>query len=95
MRGPDVIQRAVFTVGGLDQYVSADHPLRRVRKVFNGFLARLCHREGDRKSASFSSSERGAAIVRTYLRQRQSGDLASGYDDGHRNDKMHVTQVSV
>lgn len=31
----------LFTVGGLDQYVLVDHPLRPVRDVFNGCLARM------------------------------------------------------
>ena len=41
MRGADVMIEELFTVGGLDQYVPADHPLRRVREVFNGCLARM------------------------------------------------------
>ena len=41
MRGPDVMHEELFTVGGLDQYVPVDHPLRRVREVFNGCLARM------------------------------------------------------
>jgi transposase len=41
MRGADVMQEELFTVGGLDQYVPGDHPLRRVREVFNGCLARM------------------------------------------------------
>ena len=41
MRGADVMNEELFTVGGLDQYVPADHPLRRVRDVFNGCLARM------------------------------------------------------
>ena len=36
MRGADVMTEELFTVGGLDQYVPADHPLRPVRDVFNG-----------------------------------------------------------
>lgn len=39
MRGADVMQEELFTLGGLDQYVPADHPLRRVRDVFNGYRA--------------------------------------------------------
>jgi len=35
------MQEELFTVGGLDRYVPADHPLRRVREVFNGCLARM------------------------------------------------------
>jgi len=41
MRGADVMQEELFTAGGLDQFVPADHPLRRVREVFNGCLARM------------------------------------------------------
>ena len=41
MRGADVMQEELFTLGGLDQYVPADHPLRRVREVFNGCLLRM------------------------------------------------------
>ncbi len=41
MRGTDVMQEELFAVGGLDQYVPADHPLRRVREVFNDCLARM------------------------------------------------------
>jgi transposase len=41
MRGADVMQEELFTVGGLDQFVPTDHPLRRVREVFNGCLARM------------------------------------------------------
>lgn len=41
MRGADVMQEELFTMGGLDQYVPADHPLRRVREVFNGCLTRM------------------------------------------------------
>jgi transposase len=41
MRGADVMQEELFTLGGLDQYVPADHPLRRVRDVFNGCLFRM------------------------------------------------------
>ena len=41
MRGADVMQEELFTLGGLDQYVPADHPLRPVRDVFNGCLARM------------------------------------------------------
>ena len=40
MRGAEVMQEELFTLGGLDQYVPADHPLRRVRDVFNGCLLR-------------------------------------------------------
>ena len=41
MRGADVMQEELFTVGGLDQYVPVDHPLRRVRELFNGCLRRM------------------------------------------------------
>jgi transposase len=41
MRGADVMQEELFTLGGLDQYVPADHPLRRVRELFNGCLRRM------------------------------------------------------
>ena len=41
MRGADVMQEELFTMGGLDQYVPADHPLRRVRDLFNGCLLRM------------------------------------------------------
>lgn len=41
MRGSDTMNEELFTVGGLEQYVPADHPLRRVREVFNGCLARM------------------------------------------------------
>ena len=41
MRGADVMQEELFTLGGLDQYVPVDHPLRRVREVFNGCLLRM------------------------------------------------------
>jgi transposase len=41
MRGADVMNEELFTVGGLDQYVPADHPLRPVRDVFNACLARM------------------------------------------------------
>ena len=41
MRGADVMQEELFTLGGLDQYVPVDHPLRRVREVFNGCLSRM------------------------------------------------------
>jgi transposase len=41
MRGADVMQEALFTVGGLDQYIHGDHPLRPVREVFNNCLARM------------------------------------------------------
>jgi len=41
MRGADVMQEELFTLGGVDQFVPADHPLRRVREVFNGCLARM------------------------------------------------------
>jgi transposase len=41
MRGADVMQEELFTLGGLDQYVPADHPLRRVRELFNGCLLRM------------------------------------------------------
>ena len=41
MRGADVMNEELFTVGGLDQYVPADHPLRPVRDVFNGCFARM------------------------------------------------------
>lgn len=47
MRGADVMNEELFTVGGLDQYVPADHPLRPVRDVFNGCLARMdTHSDG-------------------------------------------------
>ena len=39
MRGRDA--RAVIHGGGLDQFVPSDHPLRRVREVFNGCLSRM------------------------------------------------------
>ena len=39
MRGADVMNEELFTVGGLDQYIPVDHPLRRIRNVFNGCLA--------------------------------------------------------
>lgn len=35
------MQEELFTLGGLDQYVPADYPLRRVRDVFNGCLSRM------------------------------------------------------
>ena len=41
MRGADVMTEELFTVGGLDQYVPVDHPLRPVRDVFNRCLARM------------------------------------------------------
>ena len=41
MRGADVMQEQLFTAGGLDQFVPVDHPLRRVREVFNGCLSRM------------------------------------------------------
>ena len=41
MRGADVMNEELFAVGGLDQYVPVDHPLRPVRDVFNGCLARM------------------------------------------------------
>jgi transposase len=41
MRGADVMQEQLFTAGGLDQFIPADHPLRQVREVFNGCLARM------------------------------------------------------
>ncbi len=41
MRGADVMQEELFTLGGLDQFVPLDHPLRRVREVFNLCLARM------------------------------------------------------
>ena len=41
MRGADVMTEELFTVSGLDQYVPLDHPLRPVRDVFNGCLARM------------------------------------------------------
>ena len=41
MRGADVMQEELFTMGGLDRYVPADHPLRRVRDLFNGCLTRM------------------------------------------------------
>ena len=41
MRGADVMTEELFTVGGLDQYIPAEHPLRRVRDVFNGCLFRM------------------------------------------------------
>ena len=41
MRGADVMQERLFTAGGLDQFVPSDHPLRRVREVFNGCLGRM------------------------------------------------------
>ena len=47
MRGADVMQEQLFTVGGLDRYIPADHPLRGVREVFNGCLSRMdTHFEG-------------------------------------------------
>ena len=46
MRGPDVMQEALFMLGGLDQYVPAVHLLRRVRDVFNGYLLRMDTRFG-------------------------------------------------
>ena len=33
------MQEELFTLGGLDRYVPADHPLRGVREVFNGCLS--------------------------------------------------------
>ena len=41
MRGADVMTEELFTVGGLDQCVTADHPLRPVRDVFNRCLVRM------------------------------------------------------
>ena len=41
MRGADVMQEELFTLGGLDQYIPAGHPLRRVRELFNDCLARM------------------------------------------------------
>jgi transposase len=41
MRGADVMQEQLFTAGGLDQFVPTDRPLRQIREVFNGCLARM------------------------------------------------------
>ena len=41
MRGSDVMQEELFILGELDQYVPVDHPLRRVREVFNGCPLRM------------------------------------------------------
>lgn len=46
MRGADVMQEELFTLGGPDQHVPADHPLRRVRDVFNGCMFRTDTRCG-------------------------------------------------
>ena len=35
------MQEELFTMGGLDRYVPGDHPLRRVRDLFNGCLTRM------------------------------------------------------
>jgi hypothetical protein len=41
MRGVDVMNEELFTVGGLDKYVPPDHPLRPVRDVFSNCHARM------------------------------------------------------
>ncbi len=41
MRGADVMNEELFTVGGLDQYIPPDHPLRPVRDIFNNCLDRM------------------------------------------------------
>jgi transposase len=35
------MQEELFLAGGLDQFVPPEHPLRRIREVFNGCLARM------------------------------------------------------
>src|ERR1700674_5297887 len=41
MRGADVMQEELFAVGGLDQFIPADHPPRAIREVFDGCLVRM------------------------------------------------------
>ena len=41
MRGLDVMQESLFTVAKLDDFVPADHPLRRVRGLVNEALVKL------------------------------------------------------
>ena len=44
MRGDDRHQQELFSYGGLDERIGADHPLRRIRTLADGALARLGHR---------------------------------------------------
>ena len=41
MRGPDVMQDALFTVRSLDSFVPADHPLRPIRELLNVALKEM------------------------------------------------------
>ena len=41
MRGDDRHQQELFSYGGLDERIAADHPLRRIRKLADAALARL------------------------------------------------------
>jgi hypothetical protein len=41
MRGADAMQEALFTFGGLDQFVPSDHPLRSVKAIVDDRLRGL------------------------------------------------------
>ena len=41
MRGPDTFTEGLFTMRRLDDFVPADHPLRRIRMMVNEALAKM------------------------------------------------------
>ncbi len=41
MRGPDVMQDALFKVRSLDSFVPRDHPLRAIREILNVVLKEM------------------------------------------------------
>lgn len=41
MRGPDTFTEGLFTMRRLDDFVPADHPLRRIRVMVNEALAKM------------------------------------------------------
>jgi hypothetical protein len=41
MRGPDTFTEGLFTTRRLDDFVPADHPLRRIRVMVNEALAKM------------------------------------------------------
>ena len=57
MRGPDAMQESLFTVGKLDDFVPADHPLRAIQVLVNDALAAM--NTGEAGSLSVRSCRSG------------------------------------
>ncbi len=69
MRGPDAMQESLFTVGKLDDFVPADHPLRSIRVLVNDPLTAMNSRFNEIYAASGRDSIAPEKLMRALLLQ--------------------------